>query len=59
MTDWQLWQEDFAQGYVDTIRSQTVPITTGQSDGYVQGVKCGAGVLVWMCDTSASHLREK
>lgn len=42
MTDWQLWREDFAQGYVDAVHGRG---TIHGSDAYNAGHDCGVKVL--------------
>lgn len=44
MTDWQLWREDFAQGYVDAMAGTIYRAVSAWSDAYFQGVECARRV---------------
>lgn len=43
MTDWQLWREDFAQGYVDAMAS-LYPPSHRLHDAYISGYLCAMKV---------------
>lgn len=45
MTDWQLWREDFAQGYCDVMAGEYLPELAAYRDqAYIDGALCAAKV---------------
>lgn len=54
MIDWQLWREDFTQGYVDCWAGLLVQYDSA-SAGYIAGYLCGSKAKAELAKNTVDH----